>query len=103
MAALRQAKLQCHEAADACADITNTRAASGSKASSSSGSSNSSKQEPPDIGPLQELAPEGISAHFLQHCLQHNLHADLEVGAGWRCLRDSCWMATQPLGDRDSL
>lgn len=77
LAALRQATLQCHEHPDACHDITNTHAAAGSRTSSSG--SESSSQKGPDLGPLLELCPAGISSHFLQHCVQHNLQGDLQV------------------------
>lgn len=78
VAALRQAKLQCPEDADACCDITNTRAASGSEASSSA----SSMKEGPDVGPLLALCNASISSCFLQHCLQHNFNSNLEVKLG---------------------
>lgn len=75
IAALRQAKLQCHEdVGDPCSDITNTRAA-GSRSSSS----DSSTSKGPDLGPLLELCPAGISSQFVQHCLQHNLQGDMQA------------------------
>lgn len=72
VAALRQ--LQCEELAvpEACADITNT--ARGSGASSSDTSS-----PEPDVGPLVELSPAGVSQQFLQHCLQQQFHNDMQV------------------------
>lgn len=78
LAALRQATLQCHEQPDACSDITNTRAAAGRPSSSSS---DSSTKQGPDVGPLLELCPAGISCEFLQHCVQHNLQGDLQVNS----------------------
>lgn len=76
VAALRQAKLQCHELPDPCSDIINTRAAAGSFSSSSS---DSCSAKAPDLGPLLELCPAGISSQFVQHCLPQNLQGDMQV------------------------
>lgn len=86
VAALRQAKLQCQDLPDPCSDITNTRAAAGSFSSSSSDSSSSAKA--PDLGPLLELYPAGISSQFVQHCLQDNLQGDMQVSPV--CLAANC-------------
>lgn len=39
-------------------------------------------KEGPDVGPLLALCPASISSCFLQHCLQHNFHSNLEVRLG---------------------